>query len=299
MAGIIAGGLPSFFLSWLVSNPVPPVPLEQHIRWGGLDPKTVMKWAFAWELIYKSSHRLINSQVSDANAKMKRFGSSYVTAFLNAVVCTSLGVINLSWLLGAPEQRRYVMATETYDPWYNDTQSVRYSAYAFLGWILCDLIHVLLNFGPKKLGGWDTVAHHTLFAALVGSCIGYGTCPFAAAWLFCGELSTLPLNVRFLLINTGRGATAAMDATNKLFAASFFLVRVALYWWGLFDFLRHGPAQLLAHGAPGVLVAGVTTALVLGGALNFFWFTQIVKMAMGGPRKPEKGPATNGGQKQE
>ena len=278
----------SIDISWLVYDPLPVVVLEDQVQWQNLDLNQVMKWAFLWELIYKSSHRIINSGVFDANDcndKFKNLGASYVTAFLNAIVCTTLGTYHLVNLWGAPDKKRYVMAQHAYDPWYSDTESARYSAYAFIGWLLCDIIHVLLNFGPKQLGGWDTVVHHAVFATLVSTCVGYGICPFAAAWLFCGELSSLPLNVRFFLINTGHGPPSAMTAANVLFAATFFLTRVALYWFGLFDYMRSGPRQLVAHGTPTLLVLGISFLLVFGAALNLFWFTQIVQIAIGRPRK--------------
>ena len=284
------------------------VPPEERVIWEAIDLKSVMKWAFLWELIYKSNGRLIRAlgpqtveeyctgmrqdglKVSRDEAekmfrKLRSYGSSYANAFLNAIVCTTLGIINFMWLCDAPSKMKYVMAVDPLDPWFNDTQSARYSAYAFLGWLSNDLIHVLLNYGPKKLGGADTVLHHMLFLTLVSVCVGFGICPFTASWLFLGELSSIPLNVRFFLINTGRGDTASMKRTNVCFAATFFLTRVALYWYGLYDFMKNGITQLVSYGTPMYIVNGVTTMICFGAVLNFNWFISIVKMAMQAPKK--------------
>lgn len=285
-------------MDWLLHDPLPPVRLEDQVQWNSLELHEVVKWTFMWEIVYQSTHRILNSSFfreKTFNENVRRLGCSYASAFLASSVLLTLGVNSLVWFWNAPEERRYIMAQQHNDPWFDDTQSARYSAYAFVGWLLCDLIHILLNFGPNKLGGWDIVVHHVLFITLASSCIGYGICLFSAGWLLCGELSTLPLNVRFFIINTGNSDTAAMTLANGLFAVSFFLTRVALYWYGLFDYLLYGPRQLLAHGTPEPLVAGVTFLLVLGAVLNVFWFKQIVDVAM----DSKSGKSTNEPEKSE
>jgi hypothetical protein len=57
-----------------------------------------------------------------------------------------------------------------------------------------------------------------MFLLLTLLSLGFGICPFAGAWLLCGELSTLPLNARFFLVNSGMGASSAMAAANAAFA---------------------------------------------------------------------------------
>jgi hypothetical protein len=59
-----------------------------------------------------------------------------------------------------------------------------------------------------------------MFLLLTLLSLGFGICPYAGAWLLCGELSTLPLNARFFLINSGLGASTAMSAANAAFAVS-------------------------------------------------------------------------------
>ena len=276
--------------AFLFDPALPAVGAGEEVQWKELDVYQVLRWALLWEAVFQTSHWLINqSPPAGSSARLLNLGCSYVTAFLNAGQCTVLGVYNFLRLWAAPASARYVIARSVSahsgdDGFGAGSEGLRTSSYVFLGWLACDVVHVLLNFGPKKLGGWDTVVHHAIFASLVSACIGYGVCPFAASWLYIGELSSLPLNVRFFLINTGRGATGAMKATNGLFALTFFLTRVALYWCGLADFLLHGPRQLAAHATPPSLVWGITFLLVVGAALNLFWVTQIVQIAVGKPQ---------------
>jgi len=51
------------------------------------------------------------------------------------------------------------------------------------------------------------------------SCI-FGICPFAGTWMFCGELSTIPLQARWFLIQSEMGASSAMVLCNYAFAFS-------------------------------------------------------------------------------
>ena len=48
-------------------------------------------------------------------------------------------------------------------------------------------------------GGADVVAHHVLFALASYVCGSNRVFPWPLAWLIIGELSTLPLNLRWVL----------------------------------------------------------------------------------------------------
>ena len=94
-----------------------------------------------------------------------------------------------------------------------------------------DVSHVLLEY--PRLGGMDVVAHHVLFALASYVCGSNRVFPWPFAWLIIGELSTLPLNLRWVLIQSGRGDTRLMKWTNRGFALSFFVGRVVVYGLGL------------------------------------------------------------------
>ncbi len=115
-----------------------------------------------------------------------------------------------------------------------------------------------------------------VFAAAI---ISLRVLPFAGMWLLCGELSTLPLNTRWFLLNTGRGGTPLVAAVNWAFAASFFAVRGPLFWIGLAGFLRHSVRALEGAGVPAAAVGALAALLAAGALLNAYWFVRIVQMA--------------------
>jgi hypothetical protein len=118
------------------------------------------------------------------------------------------------------------------------------------------------------------------------TCLGstYKVVPFVVGWLLLGEISSLPLNMRWLLISTGRGASSAMFVTNVVFAITFFLTRVVIFWAGLWHVVVHMRPMVIDSCSP--LVINTICGFVAGGAcLNAMWMTQIVKMALRGGKK--------------
>mmetsp|Transcript_8561 Transcript_8561/g.12806 ORF Transcript_8561/g.12806 Transcript_8561/m.12806 type:complete len:132 (-) Transcript_8561:175-570(-) len=110
----------------------------------------------------------------------------------------------------------------------------------------------------------------------------YRVLPFPFAWLITGEASSPFLNIRWFLINTGRGDTFAMKATNIIFALTFFFSRILLFGYGLIDLMRN--VNYLFSDPPPVPAIPAVSILVLvcgGFLLNAFWMVGIVKMAMG------------------
>merc|ERR1719352_2273283 len=173
---------------------------------------------------------------------------------------------------------------------------------AFLGWLLSDLVHLLL-FWPV-LGGVDMLLHHATFACLTCLGVGYRMCPLVVGWLLLGELSSMPLNMRWILINTGRGDSRALARTNFAFAGSFFVVRVVVFWFSLAHALRVERPLLLSLGAPPWSVNTLCAFLSAGALLNAFWFARIVQIARRptpsadkahGQRRPSAQPLTQRG----
>ena len=71
----------------------------------------------------------------------------------------------------------------------------------------------------------------------------------------------------------GRGDTSALKLCNVAFAATFFVVRVGLMWWGIYHLVTVERLTLLAPplDAPRAIVDTVCGCIVGAGALNAFW----------------------------
>ena len=102
------------------------------------------------------------------------------------------------------------------------------------------------------------------------------------------QLSTILLNVRWALIQTGRGATRAMGATNKAFAASFFACRIVVYARWLPGLCAH--FRLAGAAAPVGFLWSIVALICGAFALNCYWMFGIVKMGLKGA-KPKEGAA--------
>ena len=97
-----------------------------------------------------------------------------------------------------------------------------------------------------------------------------------------GEISSLFLNYRWLLINTNRGDTPALTRTNYSFALTFFLFRVMAFWSGVLHVFIHELPFLLAppQSAPAWSLIMLCSFLVGGAILNAFWLAKIYKTAV-------------------
>ena len=225
--------------------------------------------------------------------KIATLGASYCVSVFNALMCSVGGFWATASLLALDFGDR-LLVTDTPSPYwplagYAASLTVyEYFAHAFLGWLCYDVLHVFTHF--PQLGGGDTIAHHLGFVCL--TCLGsaHRVLPFSVAWLLLGEVSSLPLNARWFLINTGRGATKAMDMANASFAISFFIVPR-----GRHVGRRVAHVRPLAHRAhrgmyscSAVVVNTICGFIAAGAGLNGYWMVGIVKMAMRGGKKTKE-----------
>lgn len=262
------------------SRPVEPpcpgmLPHERaEISWRGVDWPPIFVYVMIWEGIYQISKKCCS--LSD-HPKIREMGASYATAFVNATFCSIAGLF-ISTVLGSADIPERALVID--EPPLDAVTSMVYTiVQSFVGWLIMDLFHVLTHF--PSLGGWDTVLHHAGFIVLSLCGYGFRVLPFAVGWLLLGEISTLFLNLRFFMINSGLGETRAMKLTNYAFASTFFLTRVVVMWFGLADMLLHLRPFLLSENVEAP-AAGVNTicGFIGGGALlNAFWMVKIVKMA--------------------
>ena len=262
-------------------------------------------FALGWELLYQLVKRLVVARSS--HEKVRDYGASYAVAFIHAAVVSALGAAQYIAMRDLPESSKAVV--DPADPHHEQSRDAVRLAYIFFGWLLYDLVHVVINY--PKLGGADTLAHHLGFLAFGVFSFGYALFPFCSTWLLLSELSSLPLNARWFLIQTGRGDTNLFVAVNAIFALSFAVVRVALFGLGLAHQARacqpaRGPrrptptprassrqvfiSRPVALGppyhAPRHSVDLMTVFVLCGAGLNWFWMIKIVRTALRrGPKK--------------
>ena len=100
-----------------------------------------------------------------------------------------------------------------------------------------------------------------------------------------GEISSIFLNIRWLLINTGRGHSASLKRINVGFALSFFICRVVIFWAGVAHVFRSELPFLLAppRSAPRWALQLLVSLVTAGAVLNAFWLFKIIKVALGPP----------------
>ena len=253
----------------------------EHVEWQGVDWSHVFIFALAWEACYQMSKRFCQHYYVD-HPKVVELGGSYFTAFANAWVCSVAGVIAFVSLLGEDEAVRSLVFPPGETPRLASI-GVYMAAHSFLGWLLSDVIHLVTHW--PALGGVDMLIHHACFTCLSMIGTGYRICPLVIGWLLMGEISSIFLNIRWLLINTGRGDSRLLKRVNLAFAFSFFTCRVVVFWGGVAHVFVSELPFLLAppRSAPRWalhLLVGFVTA---GALLNAFWLVKILKVALGPP----------------
>ena len=242
--------------------------------------------ALAFEALYRSfgaAFRTLSTRKGVALDPKRRLtfardGNSYAVSFVHAFVVVWRGFQHLIEQYGAPLEYKFVQ--QPYDStseWAAGAAAIEPTNTIFLAFLVYDVSHVLLEY--PRLGGADVIAHHVLFAAASYVCGSNRVFPWPFAWLIIGELSTLPLNLRWVLIQSGRGDTRLMKWTNRSFAFTFFLGRVVVYGLGLLHLFRnwHPHVEEACERVTGLRI--VCALFVAGYLLNLIWFRRIVRVA--------------------
>ncbi|CAJ1966821.1 unnamed protein product [Cylindrotheca closterium] len=207
-------------------------------------------------------------------------GPSYVCSMIHCVINGYCGIVQLIGLRDAPSQVKLV-----FPPVPEEValyiRGVELSNAFFFAFLAFDLFHVLRLY--PKLGGIDTVAHHSVFLTCSIINGGYQILPYPFSWLIIGELSTIFLNIRWALIKTGRGNTIFFQGVQYAFALTFFITRVVIYLYGVFELFQRRETlfEIVSTGrVPGIFM-GITLSFVAAGSLlNAIWFQKIAAMAM-------------------
>ena len=235
----------------------------------------------AWELLFRCAQLVLRRSSHPSNSKLVVDGPSYVAAFIHACLVGGLGLWHAVTLLHAPVDGQLTIPVDNTHAWNREAAATERTNVFFLSWLLYDLVHVLLRY--PHLGGLDTVAHHLGFIGASIICSTYRILPFPFAWLTTGELSSIALNIRWFLINSGHGDSSALHVAQLAFALLFAVTRVLIYGLGLVHLAMHQHELLSTSGAlsavPTPLVLLVLGLLVGGYCLNLMWMGKIVRMA--------------------
>uniref|UniRef100_A0A7S2JKM7 TLC domain-containing protein n=1 Tax=Haptolina brevifila TaxID=156173 RepID=A0A7S2JKM7_9EUKA len=264
-------------------------PDDFEVRWRGIHGWAITAFFLLWEALYQLC-KLVAARRGSQWVKVARLGGSYLTAFLNACICSVLGLwILLAYLLFAGSRERALVLDD------GPAVGVVYiAAQSFMGWLLMDCVHLLTHF--PTLGGVDMVLHHVAFLITAALGYGYRVVPFVCGWLLLGEVSSVPLNIRWYLIQSGRGESHALTLTNYSFAVCFFVCRILLLNAGLVDlFVELRPVLLAPPCNAEAWAVNTFCALLVGcSLLNMYWMGKIVQMATKSTTRSSHGAGDKG-----
>ena len=199
-----------------------------------MDWRTVGSWAIKWQLLNQVATHAIAYHASDgkANENILRFGPNYLVSTIHAIRASIRGLEHLWTLIRCPDKEKMWLNEEKKEKelvteGYREGIRVMHTNYAFLGYLLQDLVHVLMQY--PELGGIDVIIHHVLFAATSVIAGTYKVFVFPFAWLILGEMSTPLLNLRWFLTETGKSDTKLYQGATYSFAIVFTLSRIVGY----------------------------------------------------------------------
>jgi len=248
-----------------------------------ISPLPLLICFVGWEVLYRvcgllfsryATHLVVEGGSGSA-AKLVKSGPSYAVSLLHAMLMSAFGVLHVAQMLPSPPYAKLSIVDDPSDPWHAATTAIETTNYFFLSYVLNDLLHVLVAY--PNLGGADVLLHHAGFIATSCLCSTYRILPFAFGWLLLGEFSTLPLNIRWFRLTSGRTAVV----TSWLFAATFLVARILVNGAGLAH-LWATREPLLQLAVPRPLLLAVLALVAASYLLNLFWFKKIVAMAAGG-----------------
>ena len=225
---------------------------------------------------------ITSSTLNDAKQTLTKRGPSYFISFLHSIYVTYRGINHLYELWYASNlDKLYIPSIEQTDSYRYAHLHVATTNTLFLSYLMYDLVHIIHQY--PKLGGVDTIVHHTLFALCSVINGTYGLMAFQFGWLIIGEVSTIFLNVRWFLLKSGRGGESVLlDKVNGLFAITFFISRIGVYTIGIIHLFWYTYDELISlPEVSGVLVSLLSMtcgSMLLGWALNILWGYKILAM---------------------
>jgi hypothetical protein len=182
--------------------------LKSRALKSGLDEAAIRR-AFDGAVAPTRIHRHLVSLVLEAERRRAELrtldvlyeqGPSYFVSMLHATIVGVRGVFHATALLNAPPTVKIVMAAARDTEWAATLDAIEQTNHLFLSYLLFDMLHMVAAF--PKLGGFDMIAHHTVFIICSAVCGSLCALPFPFAWLILGELSTIwcdAIATRFVL----------------------------------------------------------------------------------------------------
>lgn len=196
--------------------------------------------------------------------KLLRDGPSYAVSLIHAVLVVYIGL---------PVFLRTVHAT-TDDQYSGRNEAAEWLCAVFLGYLTQDVVHIFLVW--PQLGGWDVIFHHATFFCCGAVCGYHALYIYPFTWLTLGEASTIFLNIRWFLLQSGRPAShIATWLVSLLFASSFAVTRFLIYGSGLAH-MAYNHEVLVEIWQRHPSVAFVTVLIGMGFALNVIWLRKIL-----------------------
>ena len=222
-----------------------------------------------------------NTQLDDAKQTLTKRGPSYIISFLHSIYVTFRGINHLYELWYASNlDKLYIPSIDLIDSYRYAHLHVATTNTLFLSYLIYDLVHIIHQY--PKLGGVDTIVHHTLFALCSVINGTYGLMAFQFGWLIIGEVSTIFLNIRWFLLKSGRGNSVLLDKVNGMFAITFFISRIGVYTIGIIHLFWYSYDELISlpdvSGVPVLLLSMTCGSMLLGWALNILWGYKILAM---------------------
>mmetsp|Transcript_16520 Transcript_16520/g.67852 ORF Transcript_16520/g.67852 Transcript_16520/m.67852 type:complete len:309 (-) Transcript_16520:1238-2164(-) len=273
-------------------------------------------WLFIWSILGMLSDWAIARWCDSkrcflhpsSKEEFRATAGSYITSLVHSLLVSFRGIDHIRRTLPLPMDVRIqpplnVGAIDSV-AWLGPLKTNR----IFMAYLLIDMVRIILAW--PKLGQYDFIFHHLGFMSV--SIVGATTisAPFQFGWLIVGEVSTIFLNIRWFLIKLGYGATSVtitlptplsrfclsrfllkaslflrpqfMTAANFLFALTFFIARIVVYTFGVYD-LYYSAQYLTRPNMVGrcMLVGGI----LIGYVLNLIWFKKIALIGFSKNRK--------------
>eukprot|EP00039_Didymoeca_costata_P023447 m.7149 g.7149 ORF g.7149 m.7149 type:complete len:268 (-) comp3653_c0_seq1:1661-2464(-) len=196
----------------------------------------------------------------------------WINSLVHALVCTIYIVPVLYLYEQRPISTRY---TCIWNPETRDTPELYFFA-LFLGHICSDLIWEYTGaLRGLTSPDWETRFHHSLF---IGICLinwYYMRWCYMMSYLCFGEISTVFLSIRKLMIACGR--TEHIGPVNILFALTFFIGRMVFYPYALYNTLMYEGEHVFQDWS---IWQVCPIGVIAGLFLNIFWMGLILKLGM-------------------
>ena len=220
-------------------------------------------YAYVCMLVVLFGNFAVRQYLPTLRPKDAPLGAQMVLSTVHACVATAFGLVYLPRFWHADPAVQYECVAD-WEPVFAMTT-------LFVAFLTTDL----------ALGVWkrtlqaEWVVHHLLFAGVAVVQLVYGRSCLPFTWLIMGEASTIFLNVRWVLIATGKSRWIGW--INIPFALTFFCTRCVLYGWGLWRFLTEDPNLFVDWSVWQV------TPVVFGSGylLNLGWLYRIATLRSG------------------